>query len=96
MALTRGCRLAYMAGLILGVLGLLGAQGGSLTEPPATSLLKIPVPGARHKPPVQFSHRVHKARPGEWPAPNAITTTRESATSGMRGSRWKSARPATA
>ncbi len=45
-----------MAGLIL------GAQGGSLTEPPATSLLKIPVAGSRRKPPVKFSHRVHEAR----------------------------------
>jgi hypothetical protein len=62
VALTRGCRLAYLAGLILGVLALLGAHGGSSTEPPATSLLKIPVAGARRKPPVQFSHRVHQAR----------------------------------
>ena len=51
-----------MAGLILGALGLLGAHGGSLTEPPATSLLKIPVAGSRHKPPVKFSHQVHQAR----------------------------------
>ena len=35
MALTRGCRLAYVAGLILGVMGILGAQGGSLTQAPA-------------------------------------------------------------
>ena len=62
MALTRGCRLAYVAGLILGVMGILGAHGGSLTEPPAVSLLKIPVAGSRHKPPVKFSHRVHEAR----------------------------------
>jgi hypothetical protein len=62
VGLTRGCRLAYAAGLILGMLGLLGAQRGSLTEPPATSLLKIPVAGLRHKPPVKFSHRVHEAR----------------------------------
>lgn len=62
MALTRGCRLAYAAGLILGVLGILGAQGGSLTEAPAVSLLKIPVAGSRHKPPVKFSHRGHEAR----------------------------------
>jgi hypothetical protein len=51
-----------MTGLILGALGLLGAHGGSLTEAPAVSLLKIPVAGARRKPPVQFSHRVHQAR----------------------------------
>ena len=62
MALTGGCRLAYVAGLILGVMSLLGAQGGSLTEAPAVSLLKVPIPGSRHKPPVQFSHRVHEAR----------------------------------
>ena len=62
MALTRGCRLAYVAGLILGVMGILGAHGGSLTEAPAVSLLKIPVAGSRPKPPVQFSHRVHEAR----------------------------------
>ncbi len=62
MALTRGCRLAYVAGLILGVMGILGAQGGSLTQAPADSLLKIPVAGSRRKPPVKFSHRVHEAR----------------------------------
>jgi hypothetical protein len=62
VALTRGCRLAYVAGLILGVMGILGAHGGSLTEAPAVSLLKIPVAGSRHKPPVKFSHRVHEAR----------------------------------
>ena len=62
MALTGGCRLAYVAGLILGVMGLLGAQSGSLTEPPAVSLLNVPVAGSQHKPPVQFSHRVHEAR----------------------------------
>ena len=62
MALTTGCRLAYVAGLILGVMGILGAQGGSLTQAPAVSLLKIPVAGSSHKPPVQFSHRVHEAR----------------------------------
>jgi hypothetical protein len=60
--LTGGCRFAYVAGLILGVLGLLGARGGSLTEPPAVSLLKIPVAGSRQKLPVKFSHRVHEAR----------------------------------
>ena len=62
MALTTGCRLAYVAGLILGVMGILGAQGGSLTQAPADSLLKIPVAGSRPKPPVKFSHRVHEAR----------------------------------
>ena len=62
MALTRGCRLAYVAGLILGVMSILGAHGGSLTEAPAVSLLKIPVAGSRRKPPVKFSHRVHEAR----------------------------------
>jgi hypothetical protein len=62
VALTRGCRLAYVVGLILGLLGVLGAQAGSLTEPPATSLLRIPVTGSRRKPPVKFSHRVHEAR----------------------------------
>ena len=62
MALTRGCRLAYLAGLILGVMGILGAQGGSLTQAPADSLLKIPVAGSKRKPPVKFSHRVHEDR----------------------------------
>jgi Class III cytochrome C family len=62
VALTGGCRLAYVAGLILGVMSLLGAHGGSLTEAPAVSLLKVPVAGSRRKPPVQFSHRVHEAR----------------------------------
>jgi hypothetical protein len=60
--LTRGCRFAYVAGLILGLLGVWGAQAGSLTEPPATSLLRIPVTGSRRKPPVKFSHRLHEAR----------------------------------
>jgi hypothetical protein len=54
--------LAYAAGLILGVMSLLGAHGASLTEAPAVSLLKVPEPGSRHKPPVPFSHRVHEAR----------------------------------
>ena len=62
MALTPGCRLAYVAGLILGVMGILGAHGGSLTQAPVDSILKIPVVGTRHKPPVKFSHRVHEAR----------------------------------
>jgi hypothetical protein len=59
---TRGCRWAYAAGLMAGVMGLLGAQGGGYTEAPAVSLLKIPVAGSRQKPPVKFSHRVHEAR----------------------------------
>jgi len=62
VALTRGCRLAYVAGLIVGVMGILGAHGGAFTEAPAISLLKIPVAGSRQKPPVKFSHRVHEAR----------------------------------
>ena len=62
MASTGGCRLAYLAGLILGVMSLLGAQSGSLTEAPAVCLLDVPIPGSRHKPPVKFSHRVHEAR----------------------------------
>ena len=62
MALTGGWRLAYVAGLILGVMGILGAHAGSLTQAPADSLLKIPVAGSRRKPPVKFSHRVHEAR----------------------------------
>jgi hypothetical protein len=57
--LTRSYRLASVAGLILGVLGLLGARAGTLTEPPAMSILKNPLPGSMRKPPVQFSHRVH-------------------------------------
>ena len=62
MALTRGCRLAYVAGLILGVMVILGAQSGSLTQAPGDSLLKIPAAGSRRKPPVKFSHRVHEVR----------------------------------
>jgi len=62
VALTSGGRLAYTVGLILGMMGVLGAQSGPVTEPPATSVLRIPVLGARSKPPVKFSHRVHEAR----------------------------------
>ena len=62
MARTGGCRWAYAAGLILGVMGILGAHQGPLTLAPAVSLLKIPVAGSRQKPPVKFSHRVHEAR----------------------------------
>jgi hypothetical protein len=43
-------------------MSILGAHGGSLTQAPADSLLKIPVAGSRSKPPVKFSHRVHEAR----------------------------------
>jgi hypothetical protein len=57
--LTR-CRVAYVAGLILGMLALLGAHAG-LIEPPAVSLLKISGSAGR-KPPVQFSHKLHEAR----------------------------------
>ena len=41
---------------------MLGAQSASLTEPPPTSTLSIPVKGARQKPPVRFSHRMHEER----------------------------------
>ena len=51
-----------MAGLILGLVGILGAHSGYLTEPPATILLKIPAPGGSRRPPVRFSHRVHEAQ----------------------------------
>jgi hypothetical protein len=54
-----GYRVVYITGLFLGMLALLGAHAGLLTEPPAVSSLKIPVSGTRRKPPVQFSHRVH-------------------------------------
>jgi hypothetical protein len=57
--LTRSGRLAGAAGLILGMLAVLGAHNGLLTEPPNTSLLRIPLTGSRRKPPVRFSHRVH-------------------------------------
>jgi hypothetical protein len=60
--LTRGCRWAYVAGLILGMLGLVGAHTVPLTEPPASSILRIPVREYRRKPPVTFSHRLHQAR----------------------------------
>lgn len=60
MRLT-GCRLAYVTGLILGMLVLLGAHAG-LSEPPLVSILKISGPGASRKPPVRFSHKVHEAR----------------------------------
>jgi hypothetical protein len=60
--LIRGCRWAYVAGLILGMLGLLGAHTVSLTEPPAINTLRIPVRDSRRKPPVTFRHRLHEAR----------------------------------
>ena len=53
--------MAYLAGLILGMLVLLGAQA-ELIEPPAASPLKISGPGAGRKLPVQFSHKLHAAR----------------------------------
>jgi hypothetical protein len=62
VSLTGVCRFAYLAGLILGLLVLLGAKSGTLTEPPYISVLQLPFPGARQKPPVRFSHRVHEAR----------------------------------
>jgi hypothetical protein len=62
VALTAGCRWTYVVGLILGVMSIMGAHGGALTEPPAVSILKIPVAGASRKPPVKFSHQVHQAR----------------------------------
>jgi hypothetical protein len=61
VALTTACRLAFVAGLIL-MMGVLGAYGGSLTQAPADGFLKIPVAGARRKPPVKFSHRVHETQ----------------------------------
>ncbi len=54
--------MAYVAGLLLGALSLMGAGAGSLAEPPAVSFLQIPAGGARRKPPVKFSHRMHKDR----------------------------------
>jgi hypothetical protein len=93
VALTSGCRLAYVAGLILGVMGILGAHGGSLTQAPADSLLNIPVAGSRRKPPVKFSHRVHEAR--RVACARCHHDYQISATSGVKGNRWKSARPAT-
>jgi hypothetical protein len=57
-----GRRLAYIAGLLLGKLALVGARAGLRTEPPAVSLLKMRVPRGNRKPPVQFSHKVHETR----------------------------------
>lgn len=56
------CRWAYVAGLLLGIWGVLGAQAASRYEPPETSVLSIPIRGARQKPPVWFSHRRHQER----------------------------------
>ena len=53
--------LAGGLGLLLLLLAVFGAQGGSRTEPPATSRLRMPVPGPRQKPPVTFSHSRHEA-----------------------------------
>jgi len=47
VASTRGCRLAWVAGLILGMLAVLGAQAGFPHRTPGTSLLRSPVPGSR-------------------------------------------------
>ncbi len=60
MRFDRG-RLAYLSGLVMGVLAVLGAQGADI-QPPETSRLQLPVKGARQKPPVLFSHRVHDAQ----------------------------------
>jgi len=60
--LTGVGRLAYVIGLLLGMLVLLGARAGSLIEPPAVNLLKISGPGASRKLPVRFSHELHAAR----------------------------------
>jgi hypothetical protein len=55
-------RLAGAAGLILGLLAVLGARSGLPTEPPATSVLNLASRGTKRKPPVTFSHRIHEAR----------------------------------
>ncbi len=52
---------AWIAGLILALVGALGARTLP-TEPPDTGWLKIPVTGTREKPPVWFSHRLHAQR----------------------------------
>jgi hypothetical protein len=50
-----------LAALALMVLAVLGAAARPAVDPPTDSVLKIPVPGARQKPPVFFSHRRHEA-----------------------------------
>jgi len=63
VTLTRGCRRAWVAGLLVGMLGVLGAKAGvPLTEPPAESFLRIPLRKPAEKPPVWFSHRLHEKR----------------------------------
>jgi hypothetical protein len=58
--LARGRPWAPLAVLALLPLMLLGAVAGPATEPPDHRVLTIPVPGARKKAPVAFSHRRHK------------------------------------
>jgi hypothetical protein len=53
--------LAFIAGLLLGLLVFVEAQAGGLIQPPAVSLLKIRVPGGGRMGSVQFSHKVHEA-----------------------------------
>jgi len=57
-----GRRLAYIAGLLLGMLALVGARTGLPTVPPAEGLLQIQIPDGNRKPPVPFSHKVHEAQ----------------------------------
>jgi hypothetical protein len=83
-----------VAGLILGVMAVLGAHGGSLTEPPAISLLNIPVAGSKHKPPVKFSHRVHEDRRVACTHCHHDYQGRRNV-SGGKASRFQNARPVT-
>ena len=53
---------ALLTGLGLLVLGVLGAVSGPATEPPALSILQMPVRGVREKPLVSFSHQRHEER----------------------------------
>ncbi|MFZ5448852.1 MAG: hypothetical protein ACOZFS_09490 [Thermodesulfobacteriota bacterium] len=92
MRLNSGCRLAYLTGLMLEVLSLLGARAGSLIEPPDVSILKIPTLESGPKPPVRFSHRLHEAKRVAYTS--AVTSIRGSATSGAKAGRWKGATPA--
>jgi hypothetical protein len=57
--LDRWVPLAYLAGLIIGILAVLGIEGAPI-QPTATSWLTIPVKGTRGKPPVLFNHRGHE------------------------------------